>query len=535
MKKEYVFLDSFVSISIKNFLKEKKTMDANDITKKARDIEERYSTKLLSASEVSDYLGIDGETVNRLADNGELDYTMAGGERRFKAVQIACFELDIKYNVDAAYISSPAANEREVDIMKITKGSIYKTKSNKNPFEMRFFITFDDGVKRSVKIRGMSEEEVTQKKESKIAEVLEEYRAEKNRGSNIQNGINTDSSMKTDGTPTLPTMTFREVSEIWFKEFKQENESKGNTFSNLECAEYSLKAINLIIGNMNIGMIDKTKAQEMINAISIKANGTYYSKSHVDKIMQTFRKVMDYAFEHGYIDKPVGKLYMNKNLGEPNKDERFIDKSDMKRLLECVKENEFYNTLVRLIISSGLRQEEALALGIDDIKEINGICCVHVSKAVVQKDKYDYVVVNKLKQNEEARYIPIPKKVYETVREYYRKSIENKGVMEKRKQNGTEKLIFVNQEGKVHNKNTLYHSFRNYLKTNMEGGKKITLHMLRHTYASNMKNKINLDEVSEILGHADVSVTKKFYVSQTVEGLRRVSAAAEEMIRNLEE
>lgn len=39
MKKEYVFLDSFVSISIKNFLKEKKIMDTKCVKIKLKSIE----------------------------------------------------------------------------------------------------------------------------------------------------------------------------------------------------------------------------------------------------------------------------------------------------------------------------------------------------------------------------------------------------------------------------------------------------------------------------------------------------------------
>ena len=65
--------------------------------------------------------------------------------------------------------------------------------------------------------------------------------------------------------------------------------------------------------------------------------------------------------------------------------------------------------------------------------------------------------------------------------------------MEKRKQQKTDRLLFVNKEGCIHNKRTLYYSFRKYLERNMKCDSKIRLHMLRHTFTSLMKAEIPIE------------------------------------------
>lgn len=490
-------------------------MMMHEIMKRATAIEKRYG-KLLSLNAVAECLGLDLPTVEALVAIGEIDSVAVAGICMVKSVQLAKFELDVTGMPMGT--PSPVMEEREVDIMKVTEGSIYPVKSSKNPYEMRFFITFDDGVRRAVKIRGTSEEEVAQKKQQKILEVLAGYRAEKNGAAEVEEP---------------KTVTFRTVSEMWYKEFKRDNESRGNSYANIESAKYSLKTINKVIGDMEIAKIDKEAAQEMINTISKDSNGNYRSKSFVEKAMRKFKSVMDYALENGYIDRQIGKLVLNKNLREADKDSRFIEKETLIVLLDCIKGNMFYHTLVNLILSSGLRQEEALALTIDDIVVNNGLYQIYVSKVVVELSSNNYGIIDRLKHGERARYISIPKEIYDMVRDYYRGSMEDACLVEMRKEHDTEKYIFVNKNGCIHNKRTLYHSMVGYLERNMPQNSRIRLHMLRHTFASLMKNEVPLEVVSEVLGHSDISITMRFYASQTIEDHKRVSLGAEAMMKKI--
>lgn len=280
----------------------------------------------------------------------------------------------------------------------------------------------------------------------------------------------------------------------------------------------------------------------MINTISKDKDGKFKSRSYIMKSEGAFRLVMKYALEHGYTDKHIGKLNLNKNLVEPDKDSRFIDTEKLRKLLECVADNPFYNTLVNLMLASGMRQEEALALNIDDVKKSvrDGVEMyqIYVSKAVVELSRNHYGVVNRLKHGEKARRIDITRDIYDMLMDYYDEDIKDEALMRKRMEHGTERMIFVNQNGQAHNKRTLHHSLRNYLAgtkddKRMGGEDKVTLHMLRHTFASLMKNEIPLDRVSEILGHSDISITRRFYDTQTLEDHKRAGEAVEVMMRKI--
>ena len=323
-----------------------------NIIKKLQAVEEKYA-KVLTMQQTAEYLGISIKTLCDLVESGELETMKIAGMYAFKSIHIVKFELDITVIPDL--IHTPVM-ESEVNILKVSEGSIYNVNSKKNPLEMRFFITFDDGEKISVKVRGASEKEILNKKQQKVMEELTKHRAERNGTTEIS-----------QPTKEKKNYTFREVSEMWYEEFERENESKGNSLANRDSARYAIKAVNAIIGEKNIREIDRTAAQDMVNAISKDDNGNFRSKSHVEKAMRKFKAVMEYALENGYIDRQIGKLHLNKNLKTPDKDARFVDKKTLTALLDCVKENEFYNVLVNLILTSGLRQEEALALTIDDI------------------------------------------------------------------------------------------------------------------------------------------------------------------------
>lgn len=422
--------------------------------------------------------------------------------------------------------------------MKVSKGSIYEVENNNtNPLQMCFYITFDDGTKRKVKLNGKTKEELLRMKEGKVWEVLEAYKAEKKALESEPVLSNTNvPSKEPQGYRQAKKITFQEVSEMWFEEFAFINESKGNSYANLDSARHTLKAINKIIGDMEISKIDRRLSQEMINKVCVDDKGNYRSKSFVEKAMRKFKSVMEFAFEKGYTTEHIGKLVINKNVKESDKDSRFLDKESLRELLNCISRNPFYNTLVNLMLSSGLRQEEALALTIDDVEMRDGMCQVYVSKVVTEVAGNKYEVVNRLKQGERARFVTITKEVYEMLIDYYNASIQNKKLMEKRKANGTEKMLFVNQLGRAHNKRTLYHSLKGYLERNIktEGKEgKARLHMLRHTFASFLKSEISLGEISDILGHSDISITKKYYDTETEEDRMRKSIGIENMIKNI--
>ena len=104
-------------------------MMMHEMMKRATAIEKRYG-KLLSLNAVAEYLGLDLPTVEALVAIGEIDSVAVAGICMVKSVHLAKFELDVTGMPMGT--PSPVMEEREVDIMKVTEGSIYPVKSSKD-------------------------------------------------------------------------------------------------------------------------------------------------------------------------------------------------------------------------------------------------------------------------------------------------------------------------------------------------------------------------------------------------------------------
>ena len=288
-------------------------MKASDISRAVETIEKQYGKKLLSIEDVSDYLGIDSVHIHVLVENGNLDAVGSGGILLFKPISLVKFLNDVKADNSDQYLSL----DREVDKVKVTEGSFYQTNSKSNPWELSFIITFDDGDKQRVKLRGRNKTEILQKKQDKIAEVVRKH----------------NRSYENSAVPNV-SLTFQEVSDEWYEIFLAEQKSKGNSFANAESTKYSLQTVNSVIGSMDIKDIDVQTAQNMIDTISWDDKKKMWkSESHVTKVIRNFKRVMEYAYDTGYTDVHIGKLNMNKNLHKPQKDDRFVDEETLIMLL----------------------------------------------------------------------------------------------------------------------------------------------------------------------------------------------------------
>ena len=80
-------------------------------------------------------------------------------------------------------------------------------------------------------------------------------------------------------------------------------------------------------------------------------------------------------------------------------------------------------------------------------------------------------------------------------------------VLERRHRTRTSPYVFSNRSGgaRLYNAGTLRRTF------NRAGLKDCSVHTLRHTHASRLvQNGLNLYEVKEVLGHADIRTTMRY-------------------------
>lgn len=381
----------------------------------------------------------------------------------------------------------------------VSGGSVYEKKGGRQRLSYAFFYSVGGGEKARKVVSGNSKEELWEKAaaflEKKNAEYMERQEQEKE-------------AEEEKGRPR----TLGEAGEEWYAEF----EKTARTFTTKESRKCSLKKLAREAGDILVKDIDSRKAQEIVDRCSLKADGSHYSKSSVDKLQQVLQMVMGYAVEKGYCEKKPQKARLAPGLTEPEADGRFLDREEIKEILDALEGNPRYKVMVRLLLATGLRQEEAFALNVGDFREMkDGNYEANICKVVREVGKNRYEIVPGAKTKRSIRRVSLPRAIYEEVMEYYEESTSRETAKQKalRLENKTEGTIFVNKDMKPLNKRTFQRNYTKYLR-----GRgidyRVNLHMLRHSYVSFQTENMSLDKVAKMIGDS-IEIANRIYQSLT--------------------
>ena len=388
-------------------------------------------------------------------------------------------------------------------------GSVYPVKTGKHTVGFAFFYRVNCSDKKRKVVTGCSNEELREK----AVMFLNKIEKECVEAEMAAKGINLE-------TLAPKELTFADVSNEWFINVYAEKRKQDEiSYSSLESRMHSLQAINNVIGSKLIAEIDDNVAKELIRRCSVKSTGQFYSESHVDKLQQAFRMVMDYAVEKGYCLRVPKKVKLSDNLTKVDKDNRFLEEEELADLLMIVEKNRRYKTVVHLMLTSGLRQEEVFALNIKDFRvKKDKTVEININKTVVKYEKNYYKIVYKTKNAGGVRKVYIPYNIYQMVEEYYNYVIDKETEFQSylRSLYGYDGYIFLNKDIRPINKNTFETNFKNYLKRNGKDNLNfdMTLHMLRHCFVSFQAENLPLHDIAEIIGDS-YKTTHEIYKSMT--------------------
>lgn len=393
------------------------------------------------------------------------------------------------------------------NVSVVGKGSVYGIKSGKQNLGLAFYYKVNDEEKKRKTIAGNSEEELEKKALAFLQKIQNEYVDNKQKVGEIIQEVQEKQE--------LQEKTFVQVGEMWFAEYKdrRNNKKKAISYSSVESRYYALKKMYKFFGDMLIQDITNETAENLLEWASVKDDGTYYSVSHVDKLQQTFQLVMKYGKSKGYCINDIELIELDDNLTKVDTDARFLDRKQLSELLDVVKDNPRYWTLLKLLISTGMRQEEALALHVEDFYVKDNYVEITINKTIVEVDERVYDEIDKTKSDRSKRKIMIPHDMYEIVMQYYNEVIENETVQEQkmREKNGTVGMIFVDKYKKEINKRTLARSLKNYIERRKGKDYRFTLHMTRHSYASLQAENLPAHQVAKLLGDTQKTVEDNYY------------------------
>ena len=303
----------------------------------------------------------------------------------------------------------------------------------------------------------------------------------------------------------------------WYINFKRDTLKRSaqdtfeSTMNNHIIPEFSGKAIVEIDANTIQNMINMKKQQ--------------YSHSTVKKIYNILNQFYNYLYKNQIIVyNPISSCdyQIHKSKIETTKLKIFQDEEikNIKEIINSKNKNDDFifkdAHIFILILNTGLREGEALALKNSDIDLDNNTLTVNKEVREVRKRningdtiKGTENIITTPKSENSNRTIPLTKDAIKSIK-----------ILQKNSPNKNDYLIH-DSEGKYLSENALRKRFKRIL--DKAGIKDKSIHTLRHTFATKLfcgvnneksgnKIAIPIETVSRILGHSSIQTTEKIYV-----------------------
>lgn len=283
-------------------------------------------------------------------------------------------------------------------------------------------------------------------------------------------------------------ITFRELSELWLT-----NEKVGRIKDqSITIIKSQLKSINGYIGDIKVKDLKQSHIEGIRKAFIENGKLNRYNQCLI-----TIRAIIKYAVRKDIVARDIttGLLKVKQ---EP-KTKRALTASE-RALISKADFNKFERCFVNLLLYTGLRKSEALALDISDIdfnhKKIN-VCKTLVTSKKVSNCLQDYT-----KTKAGKRQVPIPTPLFPILKEY---ALNRSGI------------LFTSRTGGYLGNGSMCNHWGNILRKLQEASKTplaedITAHTFRHTYASDLyKAGVDIKQAQYLLGHDDIKTTLDTY------------------------
>ncbi len=295
------------------------------------------------------------------------------------------------------------------------------------------------------------------------------------------------------------SITVREAARQWLCSAKLR--VKISSYANYE--NIIVRHILPELGDMRMSTLTTAQLNEFIhNKLTygrLNSCGGLSPKS-VRDIMTVFRSIESYAeMEYG-----VSRTHFTM----PKQEKRSLDvftKDERRRIESHLMNNlDQTNIAVLLCMFSGLRVGELCGLKWGDIDYENGTISVERTVQRINKGGSSEVIVGTPKSKSSVRLVPVPKFIM--------------NILSQNRKDG--RLYVITGKLKPVEPRTMQYRFKSILKKC--GVRTVHFHMLRHSYATLcIEQGFDPKTLSELLGHADASITLNRYVHSSMQMKRK--------------
>lgn len=275
--------------------------------------------------------------------------------------------------------------------------------------------------------------------------------------------------------------------------------------------------------------IQKVKYSDALSfLVGLQSKGKGYSS--IQNIRGVLRPAFELAFRDGLILSNPFAFQLGDALINDSVKREAVSQKDEHRFLEFVKNDKHFSKYYEgmyILFKTGLRISEFCGLTIHDVNfEKHELTVDHQ----LQRERNGKYVVVKPKTEAGVRVLPMKK----DVEECFRKIIDTRPYMKVEPMvDGYSGFLYFDKDGKpmisMHWEKYFQHVCQKYNKLYKLQMPKITPHVCRHTYCSNMaRSGINAKTLQYLMGHSDIGVTLNVYTHLGLEDAKKEIAEIEE-------
>ena len=262
--------------------------------------------------------------------------------------------------------------------------------------------------------------------------------------------------------PEFPVKTKKALSE--FNSYLVSRRYSRNTIKSYTAAVNKFFAYYKDKNPEEISLNDITDFTE--NYIIKNKLSVSYQNQLINALKTFYKKIYNKNLNPELIERPIKKKTL------PN----VLSQKEIKKIIGSIT-NIKHKSIISLIYSAGLRRSELIHMKISDIDSTRMVIKISDSKG--NKD----------------RYVNLSDKVLEMIRQYYKKY-------------HPKYWLFESPDGKQYSASSIRNIFE---KAKQKAGinKPITLHGLRHSYATHLHERgIDIRAIQELLGHNSIKTTE---------------------------
>ena len=268
----------------------------------------------------------------------------------------------------------------------------------------------------------------------------------------------------------------------------------------------------------------------MIRSVRLSDGKGWFVSLHDKGLKQNtigiLQSVLRPAFEMAVDDDMIRKNPFKFKLSDVIPNDAYVrsalTKAQQERYLQFIRDHgkdNYYDDIV-ILLGTGLRVSELYGLTKADIDFDRR--CIHINKQLCRTADKPYFIAPP-KTSSGNRSIPMTDTVYMA----FRRVLENRGHPKVEMMvDGYSGFLFLDKDGKpkvaMHLENYMRGMQRKYIKKHGNTLSRVTPHVLRHTFCTNMQQAgIDIKSLQYLMGHSNASVTLDVYTHSDFESAER--------------